>query len=242
MVFATARKAGWLPDRRRGRARPDRQRARRRTARSCKHPQRRADPADGPARRSGASGPRAVLEQARPELDDASSAAIARQVGIGAVKYADLSVAARQRVRLRLRPDARLDRQHRALPAVRGRADPRRSSAGLSSTRPAAARTGPRRRAGRARPGRRADRLRVGGGAGRRLDARARTGCAAISSTWPRRSRRSTSTARCCNAADQATRASRLALTAATLRILARGLDLLGIAVPRADVGATVSR
>ena len=34
---------------------------------------------------------------------------IARQVGIGAVKYADLSIGARHRVRLRLRPDARPD-------------------------------------------------------------------------------------------------------------------------------------
>ena len=35
----------------------------------------------------------AVIDEARPDLDDTTRAAIARQVGIGAVKYADLSVA-----------------------------------------------------------------------------------------------------------------------------------------------------
>ncbi|MDN5766762.1 MAG: arginine--tRNA ligase [Humibacillus sp.] len=35
----------------------------------------------------------AVIDEARPDLDDDMRAAIARQVGIGAVKYADLSVA-----------------------------------------------------------------------------------------------------------------------------------------------------
>ena len=36
---------------------------------------------------------RAVIDEARPDLDEAIRATIARQVGIGAVKYADLSVA-----------------------------------------------------------------------------------------------------------------------------------------------------
>ncbi|MHA3835550.1 arginine--tRNA ligase [Terrabacter sp. AAH1] len=36
---------------------------------------------------------RSVIDEARPELDDATRATIARQIGIGAVKYADLSVA-----------------------------------------------------------------------------------------------------------------------------------------------------
>jgi arginyl-tRNA synthetase len=36
---------------------------------------------------------RAVIDEARPDLDDATRAAVAPQVGIGAVKYADLSVA-----------------------------------------------------------------------------------------------------------------------------------------------------
>ncbi|GAB3886950.1 arginine--tRNA ligase [Terrabacter terrigena] len=35
----------------------------------------------------------AVIDETRPELDDATRATIARQIGIGAVKYADLSVA-----------------------------------------------------------------------------------------------------------------------------------------------------
>ena len=65
-----------------------------------------------------------VLAESRPELDEAARAAIAHDVGIGAVKYADLVGLARQRVHLRLRPDAVADRQHRPLPAVRRRADP----------------------------------------------------------------------------------------------------------------------
>jgi arginyl-tRNA synthetase len=36
---------------------------------------------------------RAVIDEARPDLDDEVKATIARQIGIGAVKYADLSVA-----------------------------------------------------------------------------------------------------------------------------------------------------
>jgi arginyl-tRNA synthetase len=36
---------------------------------------------------------RSVIEEARPDLDESSRAVIARQIGIGAVKYADLSVA-----------------------------------------------------------------------------------------------------------------------------------------------------
>ena len=36
---------------------------------------------------------RAVVDEARPDLDEAVRAAIAPQVGIGAIKYADLSVA-----------------------------------------------------------------------------------------------------------------------------------------------------
>jgi arginyl-tRNA synthetase len=36
---------------------------------------------------------RAVIDEARPDLDEATRAAVAPQVGIGAVKYADLSVA-----------------------------------------------------------------------------------------------------------------------------------------------------
>jgi arginyl-tRNA synthetase len=36
---------------------------------------------------------RTVLDQSRPDLDEATRAGIAPQVGIGAVKYADLSVA-----------------------------------------------------------------------------------------------------------------------------------------------------
>jgi arginyl-tRNA synthetase len=36
---------------------------------------------------------RSVIDEARPDLDEAARATIARQIGIGAVKYADLSVA-----------------------------------------------------------------------------------------------------------------------------------------------------
>ncbi len=90
MVWDTARKAGWLPDD----VRPvhvqignvlgeDRKILRTRSG--------------TPVRlmallHEAIENARGVVDQSRPDLDDATREAVARQVGIGAVKYADLSV------------------------------------------------------------------------------------------------------------------------------------------------------
>ena len=113
----------------------------------------------------------ALLAQTRPDLAPDVAAPIAAQVGIGAVKYADLQRRARQRVHLRLRPDARADRQHRPVPAVRrcpgqvgaaqGRPGRRRGAeradrdhrGARARAGPGAARPAGRRRAGGSRPG-----------------------------------------------------------------------------------------
>ncbi|PRY00577.1 arginine--tRNA ligase [Allonocardiopsis opalescens] len=90
MVFATARKAGWLPDT----VEPvhvqignvlgtDGKILRSRSGESM----RLMTLVDEAVRRAGE-----VVATTRPELDDATRAHIAEQVGIGAVKYADLSV------------------------------------------------------------------------------------------------------------------------------------------------------
>jgi len=91
MVFETARRAGWLPDRVR-----------------VEHVQiGNVLGADGKILRTRSGAPvrlmalleeavqraEAVLAEARPELDPAARAATAQMVGVGAVKYADLSVA-----------------------------------------------------------------------------------------------------------------------------------------------------
>ena len=73
-------------------------------------------PSTGPRpswrRRARGLGP----ERARPS--------VAAQVGIGAVKYADLSTSRDQGLHLRPRPDGLAQRQHRRLPPVRPRPDP----------------------------------------------------------------------------------------------------------------------
>ncbi len=100
-----------------------------------------------------------------------------------------------QGLRLRLRPNAFVRRQHRAVPPVRARADqvdlpPRRGGRGLDRRRDPG-------RTGRTRPGRGAARVRARGA--RRLgDASSRTGSPPTCSTWPRRSPRSTRPARSC--------------------------------------------
>ena len=68
MVFAAARKAGWLPDDVEAVHVADRQRARRRPQ-DAQDPQRRADPADVAARRGRRAGARRGRTSTRPELD-----------------------------------------------------------------------------------------------------------------------------------------------------------------------------
>lgn len=91
MVWDTARQAGWLPDRvhpihvQIGNVLgPDRKILRTRSG----APLRLLTLLDEAVAKA-----RAVIDEARPDLDEATRAAIAPQVGIGAVKYADLSVA-----------------------------------------------------------------------------------------------------------------------------------------------------
>ena len=79
---------------------------------------------------------RAVVDAKSPELPEAERAAIARAVGIGAVKYADLSTTPPARPRLQLRPHARARRQHRAVPALRVRARGLDRRAGGRDARP----------------------------------------------------------------------------------------------------------
>jgi arginyl-tRNA synthetase len=91
MVWDTARKAGWLPE---GRdpvhvqignvLGADRRLLRTRSG----APPRLLDLLD-----DAVTAARTVLDESRPDLDEATRATIAPQVGIGAVKYADLSVA-----------------------------------------------------------------------------------------------------------------------------------------------------
>jgi arginyl-tRNA synthetase len=91
MVWDTARRAGWLPE---GLdpvhvqignvLGPDRKLLRTRSG----APPRLLDLLD-----DAVTAARTVLDGSRPDLDEATRAAIAPQVGIGAVKYADLSVA-----------------------------------------------------------------------------------------------------------------------------------------------------
>ena len=63
----------------------------------------------------------AAVAQKNPDLDAATRAEVARMIGIGAVKYADLSTDRIQGLRVRLGPDAGVRRQHGAVPAVRPR-------------------------------------------------------------------------------------------------------------------------
>ena len=91
MVWAAARLAGWLPDSvttthvQIGNVLgPDKKLLRTREGAALKLME---------LLQEGIDKARAYVDQARPELSDAERAAIAWQVGIGAIKYADLSVA-----------------------------------------------------------------------------------------------------------------------------------------------------
>ena len=124
MCFAVATMAGWLTDGGPGGPRVVRQRARRRPE---------DVPEPGRANRSSWStcstrpspGPAAAVGREEPgRLAGRARTTVARMVGIGAVKYADLSTDRIARLRLRLGSDAGLRGQHRALPPVRPRALP----------------------------------------------------------------------------------------------------------------------
>ncbi len=67
---------------------------------------------------------RKVVDENSPELDQAERERVAEVVGLGAIKYADLSPEPDQRLRLRLAEDDGHERQHGDLPSIRLRADP----------------------------------------------------------------------------------------------------------------------
>ena len=122
MVFDTARMAGWLPDdvevehvQIGNVLGPDGKILRTRTG----DPIKLMDLLDEAVDRAGA-----VLDESRPDPTDEVRAAIAHQVGIGAVKYADLSVAHDSEYVFDFDRMLVADRQHRPLPAVRRRPDP----------------------------------------------------------------------------------------------------------------------
>ena len=163
---------------------------------------------------------------ARP--GDARSASRA-MVGIGAVKYADLSSDRVKGYVFDYAPHARVRGQHRALPAVRARAHPLHlPQGGREAPRsPTAIRiVAPAERAlalcssGFRRPWS-ASRTRS-----------SRTSSARTCSSSRRRSPRSTRRAPCSRPARTRNARSRLALADLTARVLARGLDLLGIDAP----------
>ncbi len=146
------------------------------------------------ARRGGRSARRDVIAEKNPELDAADARSSRARRGHRRREVRRPLQRPHQGLRLRLEPHARLRGQHRAVPAVCARAHPldlpprrgRRAAAGRHRRRR------PRRAGARAR----APRLRLGrprGGG----HARSRTGSARTCSSSPRRSRRSTSSARC---------------------------------------------
>ena len=158
---------------------------------------------------------RATAAVAREEPGPARRRAAPRSremVGIGAREVRRPVDRPDQGLRVRLGPDARVRRQHRAVPAVRARPDlqhlpPRRASTGDASRR----RRSAARRAAGARAGPAPARLRRRRAA-TRSSGTARTGCAPTCSSWPRTFTAFYEPARCSRRADEATRRSRLAL------------------------------
>ncbi len=91
MIFATARLAGWLPD--------DVQVVHVQIGNVLGEDRKILRTREGKALRLGAlvdeavDAARGVLDEARPDLDRGTRHTLARQIGVGAIKYADLSVA-----------------------------------------------------------------------------------------------------------------------------------------------------
>ena len=230
MVYETARQAGWLRRRRRADPRADRQRARLRRQDPA-DPQRRPGSADGAAGRGGGARLRGGRRRPGPTCDEETRAAIAREVGIGAVKYADLSIA----------HDTEYVFDFDRMLALNGNTGPylqyavargsARSSARAASTAAQVSRSDPGHRACRA-------------------CSRARS-CWTSGPAWSRSATRCEPHRLCTYLFDLAqtftafyehcpvlkadrdeVRNSRLALTAVTLHTLVKGLDLLGVRAP----------
>ena len=157
---------------------------------------------------------------------------IAHEVGIGAVKYADLSIAHDTEYVFDFDRMLALQRQHRPLPAVRRRRGSGRCSA-RPGTAPEAARTGAGRprRAGRAGAGPGTAGVRGRRGAGRTTPLEPHRLCTYLFDL----AQAFTAFYEQCpilQAEDPGVRASRQALSATTLAVMVRGLDLLGILAP----------
>ena len=173
----------------------------------------------------------AAVVAKNPELPAALRQTIGHAVGVGALKYADLST---DRVRdyvfdwdRMLSFDGNtapyLQYAHTRICSLFRRAEFQRDDvAGRERHRRRA------RRNGRWRCAYSGTRRRCA----RRPPATARTACARTCSSWRPISRCSTSTARCSSAPSDELRASRLALSGLTARTLAHGLGLLGIDAP----------
>ena len=172
----------------------------------------------------------AAVAARRPELNDAARAVIAPEVGIGAVKYADLSVS----------HDSEYVFDFDRMLALQGNTGPYlqyvvariRSVFRKAGTTPGRGGqgAGDPGRAGGAGPGHGPAGLRARRGAGRRqpraappvrLPVRPRAGLHRVLRAVPHPAR-----------PGPGVRASRLALSATTLAVMVRGLDLLGILAP----------
>ena len=121
--------------------------------------------------------------------------------------------------------------QHRPLPAVRRRADPLDLPQGRADARPRATGAGRAGRAGRAGAGPGPARASAPWSS-RSAAASSRTGCAAYLFDLAQAFTAFYEQCPVLQAADPAVRASRLALSATTLAVMVRGLDLLGILAP----------
>ena len=122
MVFAVARMAGWVPERRRRRRTSPSATSSARTTRCCgAAPGRPSSCWTCSTRPSRARTGRSTTRDSDYGADE--RALLAETIGIGAVKYADLSTERLARLRLRLGPDAVLRREHRSLPRLRARED-----------------------------------------------------------------------------------------------------------------------
>ena len=230
MVFEVVEMAGWLQPPTEAVHVGVRQRARRRPQDAAQpHRATRSSSSSCSTRRS--NGPRPRSPRRTPTSTATSAPSVARMIGIGAVKYADLST---DRIKDYVFDWDRMlafDGNTGAVPAVRPRPDlldlparRRRPGDGARRTRSRSA----NRRSGRSRSGCSRTRRRS---TDTLDDATRRTSCAPTCSIWRRTSRRSTSTARCCKA-DEPIRTSRLALCDVTARTLEHGLGLLGIDAP----------
>ena len=225
----SAREAGWLA-RRRGAEHVGFGSILGTDGKMLAHPGRRVGQAGRPARRGGRPG-RAIVAEKNPDLDAATRPTVAAAVGHRRDQVRRPVHRPDQGLRLRLGPDAGPRRQHRAVPAVRARPDPVRSSGAAAVDR-----RRPDRPSCVAEPAERALALELLGFARGGRARWPRTLRVPPARRLPVRGWRAAFTAfyeRCpVLRAEGEVRESRLALCDLTARILGRGLALLGIRAP----------